>query len=120
MAQCTISPITNATSGTSGHPVISDDGRTVVFWSTADLLGTNTDGNIEIFRADLGSGTLTQLTNTPGSILGGFNLSPNPNSNGDKTFFFSDRNLDARQGNTDANFEVFVYDSTALPAPCTS
>ncbi len=117
VAQCTISPITNATSGTSGHPVISDDGRTVVFWSTANLLGTNTDGNIEIFRADLGSGTLTQLTNTPGSILGGFNLSPTLNSNGDRTFFFSDRNLDARQGNTDANFEVFVYDSTALPTP---
>src|SRR4051812_47554297 len=48
-------------------PAISQDGTRIAFASRDDLLGTNSDGNSEIFLFD--GARLTQVTNTsPGSL----------------------------------------------------
>jgi hypothetical protein len=55
------------TSGTgdSTHPTMSQDGRLVVFQSTADLLGTGSTGS-QIFLLDRQTGILRQLTQAAG------------------------------------------------------
>jgi uncharacterized repeat protein (TIGR01451 family) len=99
--------------GVNGVPVISADSSHVAFWSTEET-PDNHDGNIEIFVV---AGTTpplayTQVTSSTGSILGGFNLDPAINAVGTVVAFFSDRDLVAGQ-NTDANFEILLYDSAS-------
>lgn len=104
--------VTSSTVGFNNAPVIDSDGTRIVFWSTADLVGENSDGNIELFLADLATTTVSttvnfvQLTESTGSILGGFNLGPSISADGEWVAFFSDRNLSSQ--NPDGNFEVFV------------
>jgi uncharacterized repeat protein (TIGR01451 family) len=100
--------------GFESQPAVNRDGSRVAFWSTGDLDGDparhNHDGNIEIFLAELGLAgriTYTQVTSSAGSILGGFNLSPAMDDEGDTIAFFSDGDLVEGQ-NADHNFEVFV------------
>ena len=100
--------------GFESQPAVNRDGSRVAFWSTGDLDGDparhNHDGNIEIFLAELGLAgriTYTQVTSSAGSILGGFNLSPAIDDEGDTIAFFSDGDLVEGQ-NADHNFEVFV------------
>ena len=56
----------------SGFPVLSDDGRTIAFTSNADLLDTNADGNVELFRVNFDGTDLRQLTSTPTGTNGPF------------------------------------------------
>ena len=51
--------------GDSTNPSMNQDGRLVVFQSTADLLGTGSTGS-EIFLLDRQTGVLRQLTNGDG------------------------------------------------------
>ncbi|MBN1656880.1 MAG: tandem-95 repeat protein, partial [Anaerolineae bacterium] len=116
-------PLTEGTRGVNSNPSLSDDGMRVAFWSTDDLAPTptrnNADGNIEIFVADIGLDaagdqiyTLTQVTESTGNILGGFNLSPALSDDGTRVAFFSDCNLVGGNGggvdNRDANFEILL------------
>jgi uncharacterized repeat protein (TIGR01451 family) len=112
-------PITADTIGVNNTPSMNASGRQVAFWSTGDLAasGDNADGSIEVFRAEIGSitgatvpVTFTQITNSSGNILGGFNLGPSIDDAGDRIAFFSDRDLTGLRLNPDANFEIFVAD----------
>ena len=93
--------------GITNQPVISGNGTRVSFWSVNNLGGGNVDGNIEIFVGEPGSNAFVQLTDSVGSILGGFNLEPSINTAGNRIAFYSDRDLVAGQ-NTDGNFEIFL------------
>jgi uncharacterized repeat protein (TIGR01451 family) len=106
------SQVSNTPIGISNQPVISNDGSHIAFWSTGDLApisGTNNlDGNIEIFLWQRNGTTPTflQVTDSPGTILGGLNIAPSINGAGNRIAFFSDRNLSG--SNPDGTFEVFV------------
>ncbi len=103
------------TIGYYGQPVLNHDGSRFAFWSTANLAGTNSDGNIELYYAQVDRVrsciTFTQITSSTGNILEGFNLGPAINATGDKLAFFSDRNLTGE--NADQNFEVFLANVNA-------
>ncbi len=104
-------PWITTTKGYLGQPVLNSDGTRLAFWSTADLVGTNPDGNVELFygNVDLVGSCITvnQITDSTGGILEGFNLGPSINAAGDRIAFFSDRDL-VSGGNTDHNFEIFL------------
>ncbi len=98
---------TVAARGITNQPVISGNGARVAFWSTnAWSTGGNADGNIEIFVGESNSGVIRQLTDSVGSILGGFNLEPSINNDGTRIAFYSDRDLVG--SNADGNFEIFL------------
>jgi uncharacterized protein (TIGR03437 family) len=92
-------------------PAVSQDGSRIAFASSNDPLGTNPDGNSEIFLYD---GTrLTQVTNTsPGSLI---NRTTNgnfqPSISDDGRFIAFSSNRDFRGQNLDGNLEIFVFDS---------
>ncbi|HEX3143474.1 MAG TPA: lamin tail domain-containing protein, partial [Pyrinomonadaceae bacterium] len=94
-------------------PAISQDGSRIAFASRDDLLGTNIDGNSEIFLFD--GAKLIQVTNTsPGSLANRItngNFQPSISDDGRFIAFSSNRDLAGQ--NSDGNFEIFVYDSTA-------
>jgi uncharacterized repeat protein (TIGR01451 family) len=96
-----------STRGITNQPVISGNGARVAFWSTnAWANGGNADGNIEIFVGETNSRAILQLTDSVGSILGGFNLEPSINAAGTRIAFYSDRDLVG--SNADGNFEIFL------------
>ena len=92
-------------------PAISQDGSRLAFASTANPLGTNADGNSEIFQHD---GTLRQITNTtpadPSSRTDHGNFLPSISDDGRFIAFSSNRNLASE--NSDGNFEIFVFDNS--------
>ncbi|MEO6061523.1 MAG: hypothetical protein ABIQ99_06260 [Thermoflexales bacterium] len=114
---CAIYPIP-ANLGVSAQPSVSGDGARVAFWSTSDdFAGTaNVDGNVEIFVQLGTNGVFTrtrQVTNSRGTVLGGFNLGPAISGDGKRIAFFSDRDL-APGKNTDGSFELFLADLSGL------
>jgi uncharacterized repeat protein (TIGR01451 family) len=100
-----------ATMGYVGQPALNSDGTRLAFWSTANLVGGNPDGNIELYYGQIDRVdsciTVTQITSSTGSILQGFNLGPSLNAAGDRVAFFSDRDLIPGE-NPDLNFEIFL------------
>ena len=70
----TIVQLTNGAEVTASSvfPVLSDDGTTIVFTSNGDPLGTNTDGNVEVFGVDFDGSNLRQLTQTTSGTSGPF------------------------------------------------
>ena len=95
-------------------PAISQDGSRLAFASKDNPLGTNDDGNSEIFLYD--GARLIQVTNTsPGDISNRIvngNFQPSISDDGRFIAFASNREL-ANQ-NADGNLEIFLYDSIAL------
>jgi Tol biopolymer transport system component len=95
-------------------PAVSQDGSRIAFASKDDPLGTNSDGNSEIFLYD--GVRLIQVTNTsPGDIaerLSNGNFQPSISDEGRFIAFSSNRDLTNQ--NADGNLELFVYDSVAL------
>ncbi len=108
--------ITDYALGVNSQPSINYDGSRIAFWSTGRFTGQNTDGNIEIFLADIKEDVIefTQVTSSTGSILAGFNLVPTINYDGSRIAFFSDQDLTGQ--NPDHNFEVFMAEITASKA----
>ena len=95
-------------------PAVSQDGSRIAFASKDNPLGTNDDGNSEIFLYD--GAKLIQVTNTsPGNpanrVING-NFLPSISDDGRFIAFSSNRDL-ANQ-NADGNLEIFVFDSVAL------
>ncbi len=94
-------------------PAISQDGSRIAFASKDDPLGTNPDGNSEIFLFD--GAKLIQVTNTsPGSLgdrVTNGNFQPSISDDGRFIAFSSNRDLASQ--NADTNLEIFVYDATA-------
>lgn len=65
-------PRVTAGAGPSRNPTVSDDGRIVVFESTAALAGTGADTGVpQIFVYDTRSGTYAQITADAGGCTGG-------------------------------------------------
>ncbi len=108
-----------ASRAVNSEPALTRSGRYAAFWSTSDPMGTNADRSVEIFVANtdlLGttaSGALVQLTESRGSILGGFNIMPDivrgDVGNRTETYavFASDRDL-VPGSNRDGGFEIFL------------
>lgn len=97
--------ITNTAGGQNLAPSINAAGTRIAFESTADPLGSNADGNSEIFLWDSITG-LTQITNT----IAGSNLTPSINAAGNRIAFASNSN--PLGSNADGSFEIFLWDSS--------
>ena len=94
-------------------PGISQDGSRIAFASKDDPLGTNADGNSEIFLYD--GATLRQITNTTPNdisrrIIDG-NFQPSLTDDGRLIAFSSNRNLASQ--NADGNLEIFIFDTVS-------
>lgn len=94
-------------SGFNQRPAFSADGSSLAFVSAFDPLGLNADGNTELFRYDIGTQTLQQITQTAGGTAGSATLS------GDGTRIAFSSSADLTGANADGNTEVFVYDLLA-------
>ena len=94
-------------------PAISQDGSRIAFASKDNPLGSNNDGNSEIFLYD--GARLIQVTNTsPGDIsnrITNGNFQPSISDDGRYIAFSSNRDLASK--NADGNLEIFVYDTIA-------
>ena len=94
-------------------PAISQEGSRIAFASKDDPLGTNADGNSEIFLFD--DTELTQITKTvPGDLAARVtngNFAPSISDDGRFIAFSSNRDLTGQ--NADGNLEVFIYDTIA-------
>lgn len=92
-------------------PAISQDGSRITFASKDDPIGTNLDGNSEIFLFD--GARLIQVTNTsPGDLANRVtngNFQPSISDDGRFIAFSSNRDLAGQ--NADGNLEIFVYDA---------
>jgi Tol biopolymer transport system component len=99
-----LTQITNVNSTTSLVPAINAAGTRIAFESNANPLGTNVDGNYEIFLWDASTG-LAQITNT----LGGNSLNPSINADGNRIAFDSNAIIGS---NGDGNNEIFLWDSS--------
>jgi uncharacterized protein (TIGR03437 family) len=92
-------------------PAISQDGGSITFASKDNPLGTNTDGNSEIFLFK--SGQLLQITNTlpadPSLRHVHGNFQPSITDDGRLIAFASNRELTGQ--NIDANLEILIFDS---------
>ena len=92
-------------------PAISQDGSCVAFASKDDPLGTNRDGNSEIFFYD--GNTLIQITDTlPGDLADRTtrgNFQPSISDDGHLIAFSS--NCDLTNHNPDANLEIVLFDT---------
>lgn len=92
-------------------PAVSQDGSRIAFASGDDPMGTNADGNLEIFLYD--GSRLTQVTNTsPGGLANrttNGNFQPSISDDGRFIAFSSNRDLVGQNG--DGNLEIFVFDS---------
>ncbi|MDQ5844333.1 MAG: lamin tail domain-containing protein, partial [Acidobacteriota bacterium] len=114
-ANVTLDPPTFVQMGLSRAPApaISQDGSRIAFVSNADPLGSNADGNYEIFLYD--GAKLIQITNTsPGDIanrIADGNFLPSISDDGRFVAFSSNRNLASQ--NADGSFEIFIFDTVA-------
>jgi Tol biopolymer transport system component len=86
--------------------VADGSGTRLAFTSDANPLGTNVDGNVELFLFDAGSETYTQLTTSTSGASG----SPSIDDGGSKVAFVSNRNLTG--DNPDFSQELFLHDTT--------
>lgn len=91
---------------------ISQDGSSIVFASSADLIGENADRNSEIYL--YAQNILRQLTHTrPRSItqrIGDGCYHPSLSRDGRYIAFSANRDLIA-EANADGNFEIYLYDT---------
>ncbi len=97
--------LTESDSADSAQPVISGDGQWVAFSSTADLTGSNDDGNREIFRVHTVTLAIQQITNT----TSGQSELPAIDADGSRIAFQSTADLTG--DNSDGNSEIFLYDA---------
>lgn len=98
--------LTNATVGNSGFAQISADGAHVVFQSTADLAGANTDASAEVFIADTNGDRLDQLTQSSAA-----SQQPAVSSNGGRVVLESSGNLAGNNAN--GNSQIFIVDPSS-------
>lgn len=105
------------------HPDIDSKAGWVVWNSTEDHVGTNADGNSEIFMMDVDANQITQITNTTGGG-GNANRTASVSDKGRYVSFSSSRDFQAAGNckrpdgftnclNPDENSEVMVYDREA-------
>jgi Tol biopolymer transport system component len=98
-----LTQITNTSSGVNSLPAINAAGDRIAFESSADLVGSNNDGNNEIFFWDASTG-FTQITNT----VNVNSFAPAINAAGNRIAFESNANL---LGNGSDSVEIFLWDA---------
>jgi len=101
-----LSQVTHLTDGEFYYLKISDDATKIVFLSEANPLGTNADGNNEIFAINADGTGLKQLTSTSNPAAGIYWASFA--GGGAKVAFAG--NIDPLGTNSDLGDEVFVVD----------
>ena len=89
--------------GVDYTPAISDDGQRIVFASNADLLGTNPEGNREVYTVYADGSGLTQITFT----TSGWGGSPEITDDGSK-ICFTMHSADLTGQNPDLGTELYV------------
>jgi Tol biopolymer transport system component len=88
----TVRQITDSVASVSnGQVSLSGDGTRMAFTSTGNLLGTNADGNQEIFVFDVMDNLLTQMTSSVGFT--NFSIDPSISADGSTLAFISAANL---------------------------
>lgn len=94
-------------------PAISQSGSHVAFSSHSDPLGSNADGNSEIFLYH--NGELVQITRTTGHDNANriTNGSSQPSISDEGRYIAFSSNRDLTTQNSDGNSEIFVYDTTS-------
>ena len=105
---CYIEQVTFETIGQSSRPSISSDGFYIAFRSSANINGSNLEGNSEIYLYERLSRNITSVTNTDVGIT---NLDPSISSNGQLVVFTS--NGDLSGNNSDGNEEVFLFNAAS-------
>lgn len=87
---------------------LSGDGTRLAFTSSADLVGQNADGSLEVFTADLSTAppTIRQLTSASGGTL--TSAFPVISNDGTTVAFTSNADLLRNGTNSDGNPEVFA------------
>jgi Tol biopolymer transport system component len=101
-----ITQVTSTTLGFCfGQPRLNANGTVVVFGSSCDLVGQNSDLNTEVFRYSTATSVLTQITHTSGFC--GQN-DPSVSDTGTQIAFTSEC---ISPGNPDGNSEVYRFDS---------
>jgi len=99
-----ITQITSTTAGLSEPALISGNGMTIAFSSSANIGGDNTEGNFELYLYNVNTGITTQITNfTTGDIFTGA-----INQDGTRIAITSNANINGL--NPDANFGIYLYD----------
>ncbi len=102
VAHAQLSRLTDGVGCGSFAPSQSGNGTLTAFESDCDPVGSNADGNREIFSVDA-AGAVTQLTDTTACV----NSGPSSNLLGDRVAFES--NCDPFATNADGNFEIFQH-----------
>lgn len=98
----TSAPIQNS------HPRITSSGKYVAWDSDADPVGSNADGNVEIFRYSLATALTTQITNT----TSGDNSRPVLSADG-RFVAFESTSADLAGANADGQEEVYRVDTSS-------
>jgi Tol biopolymer transport system component len=97
-----LTQVTSLTDGAAQRPSIASDRDTIVFFSTANPLGTNPSNFQQIFKVRADGTSLVQLTSADGC---GVATNPSISANGAYVVFESCANLTG--GNADGSNEVF-------------
>ena len=87
------------------NPVLSDDGRTLIFESTADLAATGDSASFHTVRADLAAPAFFEIGKTRA-------VCPAASSDGKVVVFASTEDLVGK--NVDRNSEIFLFDGTKV------
>ncbi len=95
-------------------PAISQDGSRIAFAAKDNPLGTNNDGNSEIFLYE--GARLVQVTDTSPGDLSNRTTNGNfqPSISDDGRFIAFSSNRDLANQNADGNLEIFLFDSATL------
>jgi len=102
----TIKQITNSTSCRS-FPSSSIADGSIAFASECDLTGGNPDGNFEVFRFDIATNTITQITDSTVFCL----LDDRASLSASGTSIGFESSCDLTGGNPDGNSQIFRYDA---------
>jgi Tol biopolymer transport system component len=84
-------------------------GERVAFSSNRNLVGTNADGNMEVFLHDLTGPATIQVTNSTGGASDA-NSRTSISDDGAQILFTSDRNLTGN--NSDGNRDLYIHDTS--------
>ena len=87
------------------NPMLSDDGRVVVFESSADLVRGAGSSSFHAFRAELDGAAIVEIGSTRA-------VAPALSRDGKTVVFASTEDLVGR--NADRNFEIFMFDGAGL------
>jgi hypothetical protein len=104
--------------GTSARPKISNDGRYVIFSSTAPNLVTGDTNKVEdVFVKDTHTGRISLVSRDSAGVLGNkVSNYPNLSSNGEYLVFMSFSN-NLVSGDTNGGYDVFLTENPLFIAP---